>query len=271
MKLPWKIPLSEVNNLLRTALIAVGTYLLLFVLLSAAVTPQRYDIRVGTPADATIYASEDVVDTVTTAQLRDAAAAQVDVSYKSVDESVTTQVTNDLSSLFERLLALYDARGDASQLDLQLTPAQLEALSLIHIYMGALPIINENDTVAVEEIVFGDNDTLSALVAREVRADALIILTDIDGLHERNPREDPTAPLIHVVEAITSHTREIAGGTGSSRGTGGMITKIEAADIATRQGITTAIIDGSDPEDIYRLLDGEEIGTVFLAHREDQA
>ena len=137
--------------------------------------------------------------------------------------------------------------------------------------MGALPIINENDTVAVEEIVFGDNDTLSALVAREVRADALIILTDIDGLHERNPREDPTAPLIHVVEAITPHTREIAGGTGSSRGTGGMITKIEAADIATRQGITTAIIDGSDPEDIYRLLDGEEIGTVFLAHREDQA
>ena len=137
--------------------------------------------------------------------------------------------------------------------------------------MGALPIINENDTVAVEEIVFGDNDTLSALVAREVRADALIILTDIDGLHERNPREDPTAPLIHVVEAIAPHTREIAGGTGSSRGTGGMITKIEAADIATRQGITTAIIDGSDPEDIYRLLDGEEIGTVFLAHREDQA
>ena len=137
--------------------------------------------------------------------------------------------------------------------------------------MGALPIINENDTVAVEEIVFGDNDTLSALVAREVRADALIILTDIDGLHERNPREDPTAPLIHVVEAITSHTREIAGGTGSSRGTGGMITKIEAADIATREGITTAIIDGSDPEDIYRLLDGEEIGTVFLANREGKA
>ena len=120
--------MSEVKNLLRTALIAVGTYLLLFVLLSAAVTPQRYDIRVGMPADATIYASEDVVDTVTTEQLRDAAAAQVDVSYKSVDESVTTQVTNDLSALFERLLALYDARGDAAELDLKLSPAQLEAL-----------------------------------------------------------------------------------------------------------------------------------------------
>ena len=120
--------MGELKNFLRTAIIAVVTYLLLFGLLSAAVTPQRYDIRVGLPADATIYASEDVVDTVTTQQLRDAAAAQVDVSYKSVDESVTTQVTNDLSALFERLLALYDARGDASQLDLQLTPAQLEAM-----------------------------------------------------------------------------------------------------------------------------------------------
>ena len=134
--------------------------------------------------------------------------------------------------------------------------------------MGALPIINENDTVAVEEIVFGDNDTLSALVAREVHADALVILTDIDGLHEQNPRENPDAKLIHLVEEITPHIREIAGGTGSSRGTGGMITKIEAADIATRVGIATAIIDGSDPDNIYRLLDGETIGTVFRAHRE---
>ena len=122
--------MGELKNFLRTAIIAVVTYLLLFGLLSAAVTPQRYDIRVGLPADATIYASEDVVDTVTTQQLRDAAAAQVDVSYKSVDESVTTQVTNDLTALFEQLLSLHDARGDAeaSALDVQLTPAQLEAL-----------------------------------------------------------------------------------------------------------------------------------------------
>ena len=134
--------------------------------------------------------------------------------------------------------------------------------------MGALPIINENDTVAVEEIVFGDNDTLSALVAREVRADALIILTDIDGLHEENPRVNPNAKLIPVVEEITPHLREIAGGTGSSRGTGGMITKVQAADIATRAGVTTAIVDGSDPDDIYRLLDGEARGTVFLPRRE---
>ena len=128
MKIPWKIHIGDMKRLLRTVLIAAVAYLLLFVLLSAAVTPQRYDIRIGMPADATIYANEDVVDTVTTEQLRAAAAAQVDVSYKSVDESVTTQVTSGLSTLFDQLLALYDARGDASSLDVQLTPAQLEAL-----------------------------------------------------------------------------------------------------------------------------------------------
>ena len=131
--------------------------------------------------------------------------------------------------------------------------------------LGALPIINENDTVATEEIEFGDNDTLSAVVARIVKADALVILTDIDGLHAENPKQNPDAPLIHVVEEITEDTRRIAGGSGSSRGTGGMYTKIIAAGQATREGITTAIIDGSTPENLYRLLEGEEIGTVFPA------
>ena len=131
--------------------------------------------------------------------------------------------------------------------------------------MQALPIINENDTVATEEIEFGDNDTLSAVVARIVKADALVILTDIDGLHAENPKQNPDAPLIHVVEEVTEDTRRIAGGAGSSRGTGGMYTKIIAAGQATREGITTAIIDGSTPENLYRLLEGEEIGTVFPA------
>lgn len=135
--------------------------------------------------------------------------------------------------------------------------------------LGALPIINENDTVAIDEIVFGDNDRLSAVVARAVHADALVILTDIDGLHEENPRTNPLAKLIPVVDKITQHTRDIAGGTGSNRGTGGMITKIEAADIATKSGIVTAIIDGSDPDNLYHLLDGEVIGTIFPARRED--
>lgn len=131
--------------------------------------------------------------------------------------------------------------------------------------LGALPIINENDTVATEEIEFGDNDTLSAVVARIVDADALVILTDIDGLHAENPKSNPDAPLIHVVPEVTDDTRRIAGGAGSSRGTGGMYTKILAAGQATQAGITTAIIDGSDPENLYALLAGEEIGTIFPA------
>ncbi len=132
--------------------------------------------------------------------------------------------------------------------------------------MGALPIINENDTVSTEEIEFGDNDTLSAVVARIVRADALVILTDIDGLHAQNPTEHPDAPLIHVVDHIDEETKRIAGGAGSSRGTGGMYTKVTAAEQATGAGIVTAIADGSDPEILYRLLDGDEVGTVFTAN-----
>lgn len=135
--------------------------------------------------------------------------------------------------------------------------------------LGALPIINENDTVATEEIEFGDNDTLSAVVAKVVGADALVILTDIDGLHAQNPKENPDAPLIHVVDDITDETRRIAGGAGTSRGTGGMYTKIIAAGIATAAGITTAIIDGSDPENLYGLLEGGEIGTVFPGKRDE--
>lgn len=134
--------------------------------------------------------------------------------------------------------------------------------------LGALPIINENDTVATEEIEFGDNDRLSAIVAQVVRADALVILTDIDGLHAENPRTNPEAPLIHVVETIDEHIRRIAGGAGSARGTGGMYTKILAAQHATQSGITTAIIDGSAPENLYALLAGEEIGTVFPGRRD---
>ncbi len=134
--------------------------------------------------------------------------------------------------------------------------------------LGALPIVNENDTVATEEIEFGDNDTLSAVVAQIVRADALIILTDIDGLHAENPKDNPDAKLIHIVDHITEHTKHIAGGAGSARGTGGMITKVIAAERATKHGITTAIIDGSTPENLYTLLSGEEIGTIFAPEGE---
>ncbi len=130
---------------------------------------------------------------------------------------------------------------------------------------GAIPVINENDSVAVDEIVFGDNDSLSAHVAKIVDADLLIILTDIDGLFSANPREDENAVLIHCVDEITDETLALAGGSGTSRGTGGMVTKLHAAQIANEAGIDTVVMNGSDPEEIYKLLDGRQIGTLFKA------
>lgn len=133
---------------------------------------------------------------------------------------------------------------------------------------GAIPIVNENDSVAVEEIVFGDNDSLSAHVAKIVGADTLIILTDIEGLFSANPREDENAVLIHTVDAITDDILALAGGSGTNRGTGGMITKLHAAQIATEAGINTVVMNGDDPEDIYKLIDGRQIGTLFKAQTE---
>lgn len=132
---------------------------------------------------------------------------------------------------------------------------------------GALPVVNENDSVAVEELehVFGDNDQLSAIVAELVNADALVILTDIDGLFDANPREDANATIIPVVKAITPEILALAGKPGTKRGTGGMATKLQAAKMAVEAGIVTVILNGENPEDLYRLFDGRQIGTVFLA------
>lgn len=131
------------------------------------------------------------------------------------------------------------------------------------IEFGSIPIVNENDSVAIEEIVYGDNDSLSAIVAKLVQADALVILTDIDGLYNSNPREDFDAQLIPVVNKITPELINVAGGTGSSRGTGGMLTKLHAAQIATDAGINTIIMNGSDPKELYKLVDGRQVGTLF--------
>lgn len=132
--------------------------------------------------------------------------------------------------------------------------------------MGIIPIVNENDTVAVDELEgrnFGDNDTLSAIVASLVGADALVILTDIDGLYDKNPKTCPDAKRIRLVRAITDEVRAMAGGAGSSRGTGGMATKIRAAQVAAESHIPTVILAGDDPENLYRVFEGEDIGTVF--------
>lgn len=130
---------------------------------------------------------------------------------------------------------------------------------------GVIPIINENDSVAVDEIAYGDNDNLSAIVAKLVHADALVILTDTDGLFTGNPQTDDNASLIPVVSEITPEIESLAGGAVTSRGTGGMVTKIHAAKMSTSAGINTVIINGSTPQDIYKLIDGRSVGTFFKA------
>ncbi len=132
---------------------------------------------------------------------------------------------------------------------------------------NAIPIINENDTVSVEEIEFGDNDTLSAVVATLIDADLLVILSDIDGLYNENPKKNPNASLIKAVNNIDDDILKVAEGAGSELGTGGMLTKIHAAKIATESGIDMMIMNGNKPEKLYNLFDGENVGTLFTAKK----
>lgn len=131
--------------------------------------------------------------------------------------------------------------------------------------MKAIPIVNENDPVSTEEIEFGDNDTLSAIVAALVDADLLILLSDIEGLYDSNPRENAQAKLIAQVDQITAEIEEAATGAGSARGTGGMVTKLSAARIANASGVDMVIMNGAAPKKLYQLLEGQEIGTYFPA------
>ena len=131
--------------------------------------------------------------------------------------------------------------------------------------LGALPIINENDTVSTDEIVIGDNDTLAAIVAQSVKADLLVLLSDIDGLYTADPHSDPNAQLIPQINAISEDILALAGGSGTSLGTGGMVTKLQAAKICLQSGCSMVITNGNRPENLYDILDGNQIGTMFKA------
>ncbi len=134
--------------------------------------------------------------------------------------------------------------------------------------MGAIPIINENDTISIDEIALGDNDTLGAIVAKSVQADLLVILTDCDGLYTADPRKDPDAKLIPKVEAVTPELMTLGGGSGTKRGTGGMATKISAAKMATDAGINTIVINGNQPKALYDIMEGKPYtGTLFVAQK----
>lgn len=133
--------------------------------------------------------------------------------------------------------------------------------------LGVIPIVNENDTVAIDEIEFGDNDTLSAVVAAIAGADMLVLLSDIDGLYTDDPNRNPEAELIPYVERISDEMIEMAKGPTTSFGTGGMSSKISAAGIANDAGADMAIINGDNMENILTLMAGKDIGTVFKEHR----
>lgn len=172
--------------------------------------------------------------------------------------------------LYQQMFEMYDVpvgqtlltKADISDRNRYLNARNTLLTCFMH---GVLPIINENDAVAVDEIKVGDNDNLSALVANLVDADLLVIATDIDGLYTADPRSNPDATLITEVNEITPAIYALAGGTGSSRGTGGMITKIQAADLATKSGVEVVIAPGALADVIVRVVQGERIGTRFPA------
>lgn len=172
---------------------------------------------------------------------------------------------------YERLFSKYNinvaqaliSRGDLTQRQRYLNVRDtLEAL----LGFGAIPIVNENDVVAVDEIagvVYGDNDRLSAMVANDLEADLLILLGEIEGLYEKDPHLDPAAKVIAEVPRISREIRRIAKGPHDGRGSGGMASKLEAADLATSSGTPMIIASGRTPDVLQRIIDGEQIGTRF--------
>ena len=129
--------------------------------------------------------------------------------------------------------------------------------------LGAIPIINENDTVATDEIVIGDNDTLAAIVATGIGADKLILLSDIDGLYTADPHTNPDAKLLHRITVIDDQIMALGGKAGSGLGTGGMVTKLQAAKICMEHGCAMVITNGREPMNLYDILDGKQVGTTF--------
>lgn len=189
-----------------------------------------------------------------------------------------TKVKQSLAAVGQcELMALYDKMFSEyhntvaqilltrSDVDIEKRRSHMQDTFNTLISMGIIPIVNENDTVSVEEIEFGDNDSLSAIVAKLVNADLLVLFSDIDGLYDCDPHSNPDAELISRVEDI-SEVEGNAGGAGSNLGTGGMITKIEAAKIANSAGISMIIANGEKIESLYDIMDGKKVGTLFKAY-----
>ena len=179
----------------------------------------------------------------------------------------------ELMNIYSRLFAAYNQTVAQMLLTKPDIKDDIRKINVLNTFkslldLGVIPIVNENDSVSVDEIksliMFGDNDTLSAAVTKLVGADLLIILSDIDGLYDSNPKENKECKLISIVENIDDSIRSCAGSAGTRRGTGGMVTKLDAAEIATSAGANMVIANGSDPMIILDILKGDEIGTLFV-------
>jgi glutamate 5-kinase len=199
-----------------------------------------------------------------------------DIPFKQVLASVgQSRLMNVYDSLFGEF-RLTVAQALLTKRDLNDRSGYLNARNtlLALIELGVITIVNENDVVAVDEIQeakFGDNDNLSAMVANLIDADLLLILSDIEGLYTANPKNDPNATLIPVIERVTNEVEALAGGAGSNVGTGGMITKLESAKLATSSGVRVVIASGHAPNVIQRVAVGEGLGTHFLPHASPDA
>jgi glutamate 5-kinase len=178
----------------------------------------------------------------------------------------------ELMFTYDKLFSQYGQMVSQILLTRAITDNDLYRSNIINTFetlltYGVIPIVNENDTVAVDELVYGDNDTLSAITAKLVKADKLIILSDIDGFYDKNPQVNETAKLIPIIEEITSEIENAAGDSQSLVGTGGMATKISAAKIAVNCGIDLVIFNGKRPELLYDILDGKQIGSLFVGRK----
>lgn len=174
----------------------------------------------------------------------------------------------ELMFVYDKLFSQYGQKVSQILLTKYITDTGSTRTNIINTFetllsYGVIPIVNENDTVAVDELVYGDNDTLSAITATLVNADILILLTDIDGFYDGNPSEKADAKLIPVIEEITEEIENAAGKAGSIVGTGGMHTKVAAAKIAGGKGIDMVITNGQKLDLLYDILEGKQVGTLF--------
>lgn len=183
--------------------------------------------------------------------------------FSAIGQSRLMRVYNDMFDIFEIIVAQVLLTGDDLSRRLRYLNARDTLQTLLE--HRVIPIINENDTVATEEIRVGDNDNLSAMVASAIEADLLIMLTDQNGLYTADPRKDKNAEHIPVVKQIDKRILDLAGGAGTKGGTGGMITKLQAAQTSTRAGVVTVIAKGTEPRVLERIVAGESLGTRFEA------